>query len=411
MNPDINKIVESNGNITGAADVADAWRDFPGVEGKTYMDVAARGLMPHSTRAALAAHLDEFAAGDVDKHGYFDMIERVRGRFAQSINASPDEIAFTKNVTEGLNVVAASLDWKRGDNLVLCPEIEHPANFYPWLNLQRLGVELRMVTARGGRVPVDEMAGRIDSRTRLVTTATVSFAPGFRTDVAALGRACREQGVMFVVDAAQSAGVLATDVERMAIDALACSTQKGLLALYGMGFLYVRRDFAEQLEPAYLSRFGIDLGDASEADLGYEYRLAPGARRFDVGNFNFTACVAAEASLEYLSRFDVPALERHAVGLANDLRRGLAGLGLPVCGGIEGGHLAHILTVGSVGAGGHDTTSDTRMQALYDYLVANEVRLSIRRGALRFSLHLYNRAQDVARVLDLTEKFLDADKR
>ena len=406
----MNKIVESRGNATGAAAVAEAWRDFPGVEGKTYLDVAARGVMPRSTRAALAAHLDEFAAGDVDKHGYFEMIERVRGRFARSINANADEIAFTKNITEGINIVAASLDWKPGDNLVLCPEIEHPANFYPWLNLQRLGVELRMVAARGGLVPVDEMAGRIDSRTRLGTTATVSFAPGFRTDVAVLGRACREQGVMFVVDAAQSAGVLATNVERMAIDALACSTQKGLLALYGMGFLYVRRECAQRMEPAYLSRFGIDLGDASEAELGYEYRLAPGARRFDVGNFNFTACVGAEASLEYLSRFDVSAVERHAVGLANDLRRGLAGLGLPVCGGIEGGHLAHIVTVGNVGAGGHDTTSDARMQALYDHLVANDVRLSIRRGALRFSLHLYNRAEDVARVLELTKKFLAKDK-
>jgi len=169
----------------------------------------------------------------------------------------------------------------------------------------------------------------------------------------------------------------------------------------------MRREFAEQLEPAYLSRFGIDLGDASEADLGYEYRLAPGARRFDVGNFNFTACVGAAASLDYLSRFEAIAIERHVIGLANDLRRGLAGLGLPVCGGVEGSHLAHIVTVGSVDAGGHDTTSDARMQALYDYLVANDVRLSIRRGALRFSLHLYNRAQDIARVLERTQAFLN----
>ena len=121
--------------------------------------------------------------------------------------------------------------------------------------------------------------------------------------------------------------------------------------------------------------------------------------------------MGAEASLEYLSRFDATAIERHVIGLANELRRGLAELGLPVCGGVEGGHLAHIVTVGNVGAGGHDTTSDTPMQALYDHLVANEVRLSIRRGTLRFSLHLYNRVEDVARVLELTKKFLAADKR
>ncbi len=151
----MNDIIDSLGGVPGRAAVTEAWRGFPGVEGKTHMDVAARGLMPRSTRDALAAHLDEFAAGEVDKHGYFDMIERVRGRFARSINAAAEEIAFTKNITEGLNIVAASLDWKPGDNLVLCPEIEHPANFYPWLNLQRLGVELRMVAARDGLVPVD----------------------------------------------------------------------------------------------------------------------------------------------------------------------------------------------------------------------------------------------------------------
>ena len=380
-----------------------AWRDFPGVEDKTYMNVAARGIMPRVTRDALLAHVAGFAAGDVDKNGYFQMVERVRERFARSINACADEIAFIKNITEGINVIAAAIDWKPGDNLVLCPEIEHPANVYPWLNLQRLGVELRMVNPRGGRIPVDEVASRIDARTRLAAAATVSFAPGFRTEIAALGRVCSERGVLLMVDAAQSAGILATDVDALKIDALSCSTQKGLLGLYGMGLLYVRRTRAERMQPAYLSRFGVDLGDASEAELGYEYRLASGARRFDVGNFNFTGCAAADASLGYLARFDAAALEQYVVDLASELRRGLAELGLPVCGGLEGKHLAHIVSVGEVGAGGHDTTDDARMQALYDHLAANGVVLSIRRGALRLSLHVYNRREDVERVLDLVK--------
>src|SRR5260221_5471753 len=116
----MNQRAESIGGVPAA--VTEAWRDFPGTEGQTYLNVAARGIMPRVTRDALSAHIDEFAAGKVDKNGYFDMAERVRGRFAQSIHASADEIAFTKNITEGLNIVAASLDWKPGDNVVLCPE-------------------------------------------------------------------------------------------------------------------------------------------------------------------------------------------------------------------------------------------------------------------------------------------------
>lgn len=389
-------------------DIAQAHKDFPATERWTYMDVAARGLVPQAARDALVAHIDERLLAEVDKNSYFDLIERVRGRFARHINAaSPEEVTFTKNITEGLAAVAASIDWKPGDNLVICPEIEHPANVYAWLNLQRHGVELRMVTPRAGMMPVDEMIAKIDARTRVVTCATVTFAPGFRTDLATLGAACRKRGVMLVVDAAQSIGVLADDVQKLNIDAYAVSTQKGLLGLYGMGFLYCRMECAERLQPAYLSRFGVDLGDASEADLGsFEFRLAKGARRFDLGNYNFTAAVNADVSLDYLARYGQPAIETYVVGLGHQLARGLLELGLPVSGGQPGPHLAHIVTVGDMAAGGHDSTSDARMQSLYDHLVDHQVRLSIRRGVLRFSLHLYNTAADVERVIGLAREWL-----
>jgi len=387
--------------------IEEAHRDFPATERYTYMDVSARGLLPRVARDALAVHIDERMMGEADKHAYFDMIERVRSRFARHINAaSSDEIAFTKNITEGLNAVAASIDWRGGDNVVVCPELEHPANVYPWLNQQRRGVGLRMVAPRDGAMPVDEMIARIDAGTRAVAVSTVTFAPGFRTDLATLGRVCREKGVMFVVDAAQSSGVLEDDVQKNCIDVLSASTQKGLLGLYGMGLLYCRSEWAVKLQPAYLSRFGVDIGDGSEADLGsFEYRLAKGARRFDVGNYNFPAAVNVDVTLEYLYGFGTARIESYVVDLGHALARGFLELGLPVMGGAPGPHLAHIVTVGTMSAG-HDTTGDERMQSLYDHLVANRVRLSIRRGVLRFSLHLYNTRKDVERVLDLTREWL-----
>jgi selenocysteine lyase/cysteine desulfurase len=383
-----------------------AYREFPATERWTYMDVAARGLLPRFARESLDAHLESRMYAEVDKDEYFDLIERVRGRFARHLNAGADEIAFTKNVTEGIAAIAAAIDWRAGDNLVICPEVEHPANVYAWLNLQRRGVEIRMVTPRAGALPADEIVARIDDRTRAVACATVTFAPGFRTDLATIGAACRARDVMLVVDAAQSVGVLDNDVERLRIDALAASTQKGLLGLYGMGFLYCRRAWAERLQPAYLSRFGVDLGDASEADIGsFEYRLAPGARRFDLGNFNFTAAVNADCSLAYLDACGKAAIEAYVLQLSHALARGFLELGLPVSGGAPGPHLAHIVTLGVL-SGGHDTTGDARMQSLHDHLAENRVKLSIRRGVLRFSLHVYNTAQDVERVLALTRDWL-----
>jgi selenocysteine lyase/cysteine desulfurase len=322
------------------------------------------------------------------------------------IGADADEIAYTKNISEGLNMIATGLPWQPGDNVVLCPELEHPNNVYAWLNLKQHGVEVRMVPPRDGRIDPDAFVERMDSRTRVATVSTVTFAPGFRTDVDTLGRICRSRDVLLLVDAAQSVGVLHTDVRASSIDALAVSTQKGLLALYGMGFLYCRREWAERMKPAYLARFGVDLGDAHEASLGaHAFTLAAGARRFDLGNYNFVATAAVDASMQQLLRWGPHEIERHVLRHSHALARGFLQLDLPVTGGEPGPHLVNIVTVGNMSAA-HYGAGDERYHALYEHLVANGVKLSMRRGMLRFSLHVYNNADDVGRVLELTREFL-----
>ena len=388
-------------------DVFTAFRaGFPALEKWTYMDVAARGVLSRETRAALDAHLDDRMLNGGDKDRFFALIERARGRFAQLMNAEPAEIAYTKNISEGLNMVATGIQWKAGDNVVLCPELEHPNNVYPWLNLQRFGVEVRMLKPRDNHIPVDEMIAKMDARTRCATVSTVTFAPGFRTDINALGKACRERGVLFLVDAAQSVGKLHTDVKLANIDALSVSTQKGLLGLYGMGFLYLRREWADKLQPVYLARFGVDLGEAHEAAMGdYSFRLADGARRFDLGNYNFAATAAVDASMKQLLDIGTQRIERHVTSLSHALVQGYLDMGVPVAGGKPGAHLAGIVTIGNMSAN-HYGTDDDRFNQLYKYLGDHQVKLSIRRGMLRFSLHAYNNLDDVNRVLELSRKFL-----
>ncbi|MCZ6873596.1 MAG: aminotransferase class V-fold PLP-dependent enzyme [bacterium] len=391
-----------------AHSLAEAHQHYPATEQLTYMDVAARGLISHQVRAALDEHIDARTRQGVEKEKYFELVEQTRHRFAQLINAHADEVAFTKNVSEGLNMVATGLSWQPGDNVVLCAELEHPNNVYCWLNLEQRGVEVRTVEPSDGHLPVGQMVQQMDGRTRVVTASTVTLAPGFRTDIDRLGRACRERGTFFLVDAAQSCGVLQTDVIAANIDGLAVSTQKGLLGLYGMGFLYCRRDWAEQMQPAYLARFGVDLGDAHEATLGGDdYALMPGARRFDLGNYNFIGCAAAHAAMTQLLAYGLHDIEDYVLGLAQQLAQGFIALDLPVYGGRPGTHLAHLVAVGTMGSSYYGT-EDERFNALYTYLHEHEVRLSVRRGVLRFSLHLYNTPNDVDRVLDLTQQWLRA---
>lgn len=383
--------------------------DFPGTERLTYMNVSARGLMPQRARNAVDGMLDDRQFGDSEKPEMFNLIERTRDSYARLINAKADEIAFVKNVSEGLNAIIAAFPWKRGDNVVLCQDLEHPNNVYPWRNLeQKFGIEIRTVSPRNGGIPTDEIIDQIDANTRMVTASSVTFAPGFRTDMAPIGAVCREKDILFLVDGVQSVGILHTDVEALGIDAMSVSTQKGLLGLYGMGFLYCRADWAERLSPAYLSRFGVDLGDsgAHEASLGDgDYKLMPAARRFDLGNYNYVGVAAADASMQMMHELGTEAIEEYTVGLAHEFARGMLDLGLPVCGGEPGPHLGTIIPVGAIGEGQHDTIDDPVMSSLHDHLEENGVQLSIRRGILRFSLHFYNNSDDVDRVLDLTRSW------
>src|SRR5262249_57223976 len=113
-----------------------------------------------------------------------------------------------------------------------------------------------------------------------VAVSSVTFAPGFRSPVGGLGAECRRRGVLLAVDGAQSIGAIDTDVNALNVDALAASTQKALMGLYGLGFLYVRRAVSESLDPIFLSRFGIAT-EWHEAAVGNarEYNLAKGSHR------------------------------------------------------------------------------------------------------------------------------------
>ena len=245
---------------------------FPGTEGVTYLDTAARSLLPLAAKMAVENHLDDRLLGRADKASMFAIVEDARRRFADLINAEADDIAITKNVSEGLNIIATAFPWEAGDNVVLCIDLEHPNNVYPWLNLrERVGSEIKMVPGRDGHISADALIDTIDDRTRVVSLSTVSFSPGFRTKVEPVGKACRERGVFLLADGAQSVGILHTDVEQLGLDGLAVSTQKGLLSLYGLGFLFCRRTWADRFRPTSLARFGVDLGDAHEAARGADH--------------------------------------------------------------------------------------------------------------------------------------------
>jgi selenocysteine lyase/cysteine desulfurase len=381
---------------------------FPGATKWTYLDVAARGLVSLPVKAAAEQYLEQRMFDGGDKAWMFERVETARSRIAELIHASADEIAFTRNISDGINALAQALPWQAGDNVVICEALEHPANIFPWHSLaQARGIEIKTVEPDSGAIPLERIIKTIDEKTRVVTLSTISFSPGFRFPVAELGRHCRERGVLLIVDAAQSIGILDTNVQELQIDGLASSTQKGLLGLYGAGFLYVRREIANGLTPLYLSRMGVKAASGHEASSGdlQDYRLADGAKRFDVGNFNYIAAIALERSLETILGVGTASIERYACGLAASLAEGLAECGFPVFRCPTRDARSHIVSVGRELSDEHDATRDREMIRFYEHLTASGVRLTIRRGMLRFSFHAYNNDADVQKVLELARGF------
>lgn len=382
---------------------------FPGASGQVYLDVSARGLMPEPVSAAVDRHIHTRMHHGGDKDELRAEVERARHAFADLVNSSVNEIAITKNVSEGLNLFAASLPWEAGDNVLVCPELEHPNNIYLWFNLARSkGIEVRTIPADEGRMPVAAMGDALDERTRVVTMPSISFAPGFLTDVKSLALAAKQVGALTLVDAAQSIGAIDTDVRDLGIDALAVATQKCLFSLYGFGFLYVRREVAESLVPIHVARYGIDLGDAHEtAFTEDELKYQPGALRFDLGNYNYLGATAAATALDLLAGWGMKNVEAHVCGLASELATGLLELGLPVAGGSPGSHLAHIVSVGESGGGRHYSADDPAMNSLYDHLVAAGIKLSIRSGVLRLSIGVYNQSVDIEHVIKAASSWIE----
>lgn len=364
------------------------------------MNLAGRGILSRTTRNAMDAGFDDQMMGRVEKSRWKAAADDARQLFATLVHARPREIACTKNVSDGLNAIATALPWSPGDNVVYCPGFDHPNAVYAWLNLSRMGVERRPVPLLDdGRIDIAAVLRATDSRTRLVTVSSVNFVSGIRAELGELGRHCRQAGVFFLVDGAQSTGVLEVDVEQACIDGWCASANKGLLGPYGVGFAYCREEVARQLHPVYLSRFGVDAGNLSESEMGSpKYELFAGARRFEVGNANWTGLIAVTTSMRQLGQFAQSTVERRAVGLASWLADGLRDAGFEVPRLDRCDLQSHIV---AVYCGVHDRAD---LERLDQQLCSTRVAFSRRLGAIRFGLHAYNTESDVDHVLDLATR-------
>jgi cysteine desulfurase / selenocysteine lyase len=314
-------------------------------------------------------------------------VERVRGMAARLLGSrEAHEVAFVENTSTALSIVAQGLDWQPGDNVVGAA-LEFPSNVYPWMQLADKGVEYRRAEERDGRIDPGELLSLIDERTRMLALSWVQYASGFRSDLALLGRACRERGVLFVVDVIQGLGALPLDVERDLVDVAAASSHKWLLGAEGLGLLYVSDRVIDQLRPA---RSGWRSMRDTFKWTDYSLSWNDGAKRFESGTLNVYGIVALGGSLEILLEAGAEALEHRVLALADRAARGLADLGFSLVSSRAPGETSGIV------AAIHPSLNPSELVRRLD---GKDIVVAARAGRLRFSSHFYNTEEEIDRAL------------
>jgi cysteine desulfurase/selenocysteine lyase len=361
--------------------------EFPVTQRWAYFDHAAVApLSGPAQRALVAWAADLTDNGDIHDSDWRRRVEEVRRLAGWLLNCDPLDLAFVKNTSEGIGIVAEGLPWQPGDNVVVAAD-EYPANIYPWMNLARRGVELRRVPSReNGRIALDDLRAALDGRTRLLSLSHVEFATGFRNDLDAVGALCREHGILFFVDAIQGLGVLPLDLSRTPIDFLAADGHKWLLAPEGAGLFYIRRELVERLHPIGVGWHSVvGAMDFSRID----FRLKPHAGRWESGTLNMGGIMALGASLELLLDAGIDAIAARVLELTDYLCAQAAVAGLSVFSSRRPAERSGIVSLSVPGDLG------ILVRRCRDAgIVINQ-----RGGRLRIAPHAYNTPEEVDRLI------------
>ena len=365
--------------------------EFPVTQKWIYFNHAGVAPIPLRTAAAIRIYAEEAAIHGACLYDHWmDQVERVRRQCAGLVGADAQEIAFVKNTSHGLSLVANGLDWKRGDNIVTI-QGEFPSNIYPWMNLQDRGAELRTVAPREGRIFLEDLERALDQKTRLLTLSSVEFGTGFRNDLESIGRMCREKKVLFCVDAIQSLGLLPMDVKRWHVDFLAADGHKWLLAPEGQGIFYCAR---ERLELLHLALVGWNSVRRHRDFSHYDFTLRGDAQRFEEGTWNFVGTRALGASLELLLEIGVGKIEERVLGLTDKIVAGLQERGYVVRSPRGEGEKSGIVSF----------LTKRPAERVQGALMKKGVVSAARDGGLRVSPHFYNSEAEVDLFWGLLEE-------
>lgn len=366
--------------------------EFPVTRHKNFLAHAAVCPLPRRVADAIRQHAEAATLDEQEAAFNHTKIKETRQLLAKLIDAADmGEVALVGPTSLALSFVAGGLSFRRQANVLVYYD-DYPANVYPWMALAEKGVEVRLINIKElGRIREIDVLGQVDEDTALVALASCHFISGWRIDYNAIGRALREQGILFCVDAIQTLGAFPMNVAH--VDFLAADAHKWLLGPCAAGILYVRKEVQDLLDPIVLGWHNVRCPNFVAQD-----RLVhpPDARRYEAGSLNLPGYVGLAAAAELLLEVGVENIAAELLRKTNRIVPQLKERGWDVLGaGMSEKHRSGIVSFRRDGVD---------LAAVHARLAAENITLSLRtdrqgRNFLRFSPHFYNTDAELDQAL------------
>jgi len=321
-----------------------------------------------------------------DYWAFKDVADETKNIIGEMINCSGDRIAFLDNTTNGIIWLASGIDWQPGDRIIL-NDVEFPANVYPFLQLKEKGVKVDFVKSTNGIVTAEEIVDAIKPGTKLISVSFVQFLSGYKIDLEKIGKVCKEKEIIFSVDSIQGLGAVRLDFEKYDIDYIANGTQKWMLGLQGLAFIYVRKELQEKMKSAPIGWLAVK--DAWKL-LDFDLTTKETAERYQPGTLNNLGIYAFNSPMKIFKEFGFDEIEKQVLSNSKYFIDELEKIGyVSPLQNLPEKHLSGIVSFRSENA-----------QKIFDFLSQKKIVCSLREGYIRFAPHFYNTKQEIDLVVE-----------
>jgi cysteine desulfurase / selenocysteine lyase len=381
-----------------AFDVRRARNETPGCQHVVHFNNAGAALMPRPVLEATIAHLQlEAQIGGYEAAARaHDAVERVYDAAATLLGCDREEIAIVENATRAWDMAFYSVPLRPGDR-ILTAMAEYASNYIAFLQVARkTGAVIEVIPNDAhGQISIDALSCAIDDRVKLIAITHVPTNGGLVNPAATVGKVARDARVLYLLDACQSVGQMPIDVDVIGCDMLSATGRKYLRGPRATGFLYVRREVLERLEPPFL-----DLHAAHWVGRD-RFELRPDARRFETWETYYAGKIGLGVAIDYALHWGLEAIWGRVSGLAEALRVQLntipgvvvRDLGVQRCG------IVSFTVDGKDPEAIHRALAEHHINVTVSRLTSTRLDMEVRglSSVVRASVHYYNTEAEVER--------------